>query len=143
MISAHPTAPRRAICNIVDNAIKYGGSAMVTLLVEADHAVMIVEDEGPGIPRSDRDRVFESFYRGDNSRNPDTGGVGLGLSVTRSIIWEHGGEILLANRKGRGLTVRIDLPLGPGDDPLLHQPPTARQGAAEEINNGAGSGAGA
>ena len=142
VISARPTALRRAICNLVDNAIKYGGSATVTLSVETDHAVMIVEDEGPGIPRSDRDRVFEPFYRGDNSRNPDTGGVGLGLSVARSIVWEHGGDILLANRKGGGLSVRVALPTAQGDrsPPSDHTP---NHKVEEEAINAAASQGGA
>ena len=65
--------------------------------------------KGPGIPRSERQKVCEPFYRIESSRNPDTGGVGLGLSVTRSIIWEHGGDIVFANRKGGVLSVRLEL----------------------------------
>ena len=113
-ISCRPTGMRRAISNLVDNAVKYGGSAAVSLIPEAERVVITVEDEGPGIPRSEREKVFEPFYRIESSRNPDTGGVGLGLSVTRSIIWEHGGDIVLANRKGGGLSVRLELPTGPG-----------------------------
>jgi signal transduction histidine kinase len=83
-ISCRPTALRRAISNLVDNAVKYGGgSAAVSLSPETEHVVIAVEDEGPGIPPSQREKVFEPFYRIDNSRDPDTGGVGLGLSVTR------------------------------------------------------------
>src|SRR5208282_2996848 len=59
-----------------------------------------------------REKVFEPFYRIESSRDPDRGGVGLGLSVTRSIIWEHGGDISLATRKGGGLIVRLELPIG-------------------------------
>ena len=108
--SCRPIAMRRAISNLIDNAVKYGGSASVILSSEATRIVIVVEDEGPGIPRSERDRVFEPFYRVDPSRDPNTGGVGLGLSVTRSIIWEHGGDIVLGNRKGGGLSVRLELP---------------------------------
>jgi signal transduction histidine kinase len=112
-ISCRPTALRRAISNLVDNAVKYGGSAAVTLSPETGRVVITVDDEGPGIPPSEREKVFEPFYRIDGSRDPDTGGVGLGLSVTRSITWEHGGEISLASRMGGGLSVRMELPLGP------------------------------
>jgi signal transduction histidine kinase len=112
-ISCRPTVMRRAISNLVDNAVKYGASAAVSLLPDAERVVITIEDEGPGIPRSQREKVFEPFYRIENSRNPDTGGVGLGLSVARSIIWEHGGDIILANRKGGGLSVRLELPTGP------------------------------
>ena len=70
--------------------------------------------KGLGYPRSEREKVFEPFYRIGSARDPSTGGVGLGLSVTRSIIWEHGGEIILANRKGGGLSVRLELPSSTG-----------------------------
>jgi signal transduction histidine kinase len=116
-ISCRPTAMRRAISNLVDNAVKYGGTAAVTLGPESGRVAITIEDEGPGIPRSEREKVFEPFYRVGSSRNPDTGGVGLGLSVTRSIVWEHGGEINLGSRKGGGLSVRLMLPSGPGLSP--------------------------
>jgi signal transduction histidine kinase len=105
-----PMALRRVVSNLVDNALKYAGGAEVTLSAEPDRVVVAVEDQGPGIPRSQREKVFEPFYRGDNSRNPDTGGVGLGLSVARSIAREHGGDIILAARKGGGLSARLELP---------------------------------
>ena len=113
-ISGRPTALRRAVSNLVDNAVKYGRRAAVSLIPETERVVITVEDEGPGIPRSEREKVFDPFYRIEGSRNPDTGGVGLGLAVTRSIIWEHGGDISLATRKGGGLSVRLALPAGPG-----------------------------
>ena len=112
-ISCRPTALRRAISNLVDNAIRYGGCALVTLSTAPDHVVVLIEDEGPGIPRSERERVFEPFYRMDAARDPNAGGVGLGLSVTRSVVWEHGGDISLNSRKGGGLSVRLELPVGP------------------------------
>ena len=112
-ISCRPTVLRRAISNLVDNAVKYGGNAAISLISEAEHVVVTVEDGGPGIPRSEREKVFEPFYRIERSRSPETGGVGLGLSVTRSIVWEHGGDIVLANRKGGGLSVRVELPVSP------------------------------
>ena len=111
-ISCRPTALRRAISNLIDNAVKYGNRAYVSLVPEPERVVLTVEDEGPGIPRSERERVFDPFYRIENSRDPNTGGVGLGLSVTRSIIWEHGGDIILGSRKGGGLSVRVELPTG-------------------------------
>jgi signal transduction histidine kinase len=109
-MSCRPTAIRRAISNLVDNAIKYGGKADVTLAAGAGRVAILVEDEGPGIPRSEREKVFEPFYRIGSARDPSTGGVGLGLSVTRSILWEHGGDISLGARKGGGLSVRVELP---------------------------------
>ena len=77
---------------------------------EGERIVILVEDEGPGISRSEREKVFEPFYRIGSARDPVTGGVGLGLSVTRSIVWEHGGSIALGSRKGGGLSVRVELP---------------------------------
>jgi len=109
-IIGRPIALRRAVFNLVDNAIKYGKTALVTLRLQAGQIVITVEDEGPGIPWAQRDKVFEPFYRMDEARDPNTGGVGLGLSVTRSIVLEHGGEIALLNRKGGGLCVRLTLP---------------------------------
>ncbi len=105
-----PIALRRVVSNLVDNALKYGGGADVTLTADPDQVVIAVEDQGPGIPRSQREKVFEPFYRGDGARNPDTGGVGLGLSVARSIAREHGGDVVLIGRKGGGLSARLELP---------------------------------
>jgi signal transduction histidine kinase len=103
-------ALRRAVSNLIDNAVKYGGAADVTLTAEAGRIVIAVEDRGPGIPRSEREKVFEPIYRIEGSRNPATGGLGLGLSVARSIAREHGGDIVLAARKGGGLSARLELP---------------------------------
>ncbi len=85
-LSCRRISMRRAISNLVDNAVKYGWKTAVTLTSETSRIVMVVEDEGPGIPTNEREKVFEPFYRIDPSRDPNTGGVGLGLSVTRSII---------------------------------------------------------
>ena len=84
----------------------------MTLVEEPERVVVTVEDEGPGIPRHERERVFEPFYRADTSRSPDQAGVGLGLSVTRSIVWEHGGEISLETRAGGGLSAKITIRAG-------------------------------
>jgi signal transduction histidine kinase len=120
-ISCRPIAIRRAVSNLVDNAVKYGKSASVSLIPDSERVVITVDDEGPGIPRSEREKVFEPFYRIGSARNPETGGVGLGLSVTRSIVWEHGGEIILGNRKGGGLSVRVELPIGARLIPPAHE----------------------
>jgi len=109
-VSGRPAALRRVISNLVENAVKYGSGADVTSTSEVGRIVVAIEDRGPGIPRSEREKVFEPFYRIEGSRNPDTGGVGLGLSVARSIAREHGGDIVLAARKGGGLSARLELP---------------------------------
>ncbi|MGC2524232.1 MAG: ATP-binding protein [Stellaceae bacterium] len=109
-VSGRPVALRRAISNLVENAVKYAGAAEVTLTAEAGRIVVAVNDSGPGIAQSECEKVFEPFYRIEGSRNPGTGGVGLGLAVARSIAREQGGDIVLAARKGGGLSARLELP---------------------------------
>ena len=74
-------------------------------------AFVEIEDDGPGIPPEDADRVFEPFYRREPSRSRQTGGIGLGLAVVRSVARGHGGDVALVNRMGGGLTARVQLPL--------------------------------
>lgn len=100
---------RRALRNIIENAVRYGECARVSLHRHSDRIDITVEDDGPGIPVADRERVFEPFVRLESSRNRDTGGVGLGLSIARSIIRNHGGEITLS-QGNKGLRVLIQLP---------------------------------
>jgi signal transduction histidine kinase len=109
-ILGRPVALKRVVTNLVDNAVKYAGGAEVALTAEPGRVVVAVEDRGPGIPRSQREKVFEPFYRVDDSRNPDTGGAGLALSVARSIVREHGGDVVRATRKGGGLSARLEPP---------------------------------
>ncbi len=98
-VRARPFALKRALTNLVSNAVIYGGCAHVCLNPPADGTVVIeVEDDGPGIPPGDLERVFEPFYRGEPSRNRETGGVGLGLPIARNILRAHGGDVALANR---------------------------------------------
>ncbi|NJO67593.1 MAG: HAMP domain-containing protein [Rhodospirillales bacterium] len=106
-----PTTLKRAFTNLVENAIKYGGVARIDLEEKAQHIVITVDDDGPGIPDSEIDKVFEPFYRIDGSRSRDTGGVGLGLAVVLSAIRLHGGHVLLSNREGGGLRATVELPL--------------------------------
>jgi signal transduction histidine kinase len=75
------------------------------------YAVIEITDDGPGIPPADAERVFEPFYRREPSRSRKTGGIGLGLAVVRSIARGHGGDVALLNRRGGGLTARVQLPL--------------------------------
>ncbi len=100
---------RRALRNVIENAVRYGECAHVSLYRHSDRIDITVEDDGPGIPVVDRERVFEPFVRLESSRNRDTGGVGLGLSIARSIIRNHGGEITLS-QGNKGLRVLIQLP---------------------------------
>jgi signal transduction histidine kinase len=109
-----PLALRRALRNLVENAVAYGGRARVTLRREAGEAVVTVEDDGPGVPEDQLERVFEPFVRLEGSRSRETGGVGLGLAIARSVVRAHGGEVTLTNRPGGGLTAMVRLPLGAG-----------------------------
>ena len=106
-----PQALLRALTNVIMNATKYGHRAHVTLAQSPDSGVIIeVEDDGPGIPNTEKFRVFEPFYRSDTAREIDSHGMGLGLAIARSVILGHGGSIDLLDRNPRGLRVRIVLP---------------------------------
>jgi signal transduction histidine kinase len=104
-------ALKRALTNLVTNAVNYGGGARLSLAPPADGLVRItVDDDGPGIPAGELERVFEPFYRVEASRNRETGGTGLGLPITRNILRAHGGDVVLANREGGGLRAVVSLP---------------------------------
>jgi signal transduction histidine kinase len=105
-----PVSLKRALVNLVENAVRYAGSARVRLSQDKDGVVVTVEDSGPGIPQSRLEDVFEPFVRLEASRSRETGGVGLGLSIARSIARAHGGELTLANRSEGGLIARMTLP---------------------------------
>jgi signal transduction histidine kinase len=109
-ISGRSMALRRAMTNLIDNAVKYGERARVALEATDEWITIRVDDDGPGIPDGKAERVFEPFYRLETSRSRETGGVGLGLSVARTIIRAHGGDIELANRPEGGLRVSVSLP---------------------------------
>jgi signal transduction histidine kinase len=106
---------KRALRNLIENAVTYGRRALVTL-APADQGVQItIDDDGPGIPEADFERVFAPFVRLEESRSQETGGIGLGMAIARSIVRGHGGDITLANRAGGGLCVTLHLPkAGPG-----------------------------
>lgn len=103
-------ALRRAIRNLIDNALKYAGQAEVFWQQEKDQIVIQIQDAGPGIPEHQLETVMQPFVRLEASRNRDTGGSGLGLSISRSVIEAHGGKLALNNRPEGGLIARIELP---------------------------------
>lgn len=107
---ARPLALKRLLANLIENAIKYGTRASVTVEDKAAQLRIVVADKGPGIPAEQLEQVFEPFYRIEGSRSRDTGGVGLGLSVARDIARAHGGELELRNRVGGGLEAILTLP---------------------------------
>jgi signal transduction histidine kinase len=111
-IKARPVALRRALSNLIDNAIKYGSSAHVALRLEGAQAAVEIDDQGPGIAEEQMELVFRPYYRLEGSRSRETGGVGLGLSIARAVIRAEGGEIALSNRADGGLRARVTLPLG-------------------------------
>jgi signal transduction histidine kinase len=106
-----PTALRRALANLMENAAKYGERARVSLLDRGESLVVRIDDDGAGIPKPDLETVFQPFRRLEGSRSRETGGTGLGLTVARSIVRAHGGEIALTNRPEGGLRVEVTLPL--------------------------------
>jgi signal transduction histidine kinase len=106
-----PGALRRAITNLLDNAVKYGKRAQAAITYTTKAIEITIDDEGPGIPEAELPRVFQPFYRVEESRSRNTGGTGLGLAITQSIVQTHGGELTLANRPGGGLRAAIQLPL--------------------------------
>ena len=108
--SVRPALMRRAIRNLIENAVKYAGAAEVSVVEAAGAVRIVVADRGPGIPEDKLGAVFESFTRLDESRNRDSGGVGLGLALARGIVREAGGEIAIGNRDGGGLIAEIVLP---------------------------------
>lgn len=110
-LEIRPMAMRRALQNIIDNAIRYGGKATVTTAMSGSHYRIRIDDEGPGIPQEQQEMVFRPFTRLDPSRNVRTGGAGLGLSIARDIIYAHGGTIELANQESSGLRVTLSIPL--------------------------------
>lgn len=110
VIQGRRLALKRAISNLIENAVKYGRLARVTLKTDELSAQIIVEDHGPGIPETELEAVLRPFYRIENSRNRDTGGVGLGLTVAHAIFSSHGGALTLANSSEGGLRVTAMLP---------------------------------
>ncbi|MGC4251525.1 MAG: ATP-binding protein [Sphingobium sp.] len=107
-----PDLLRRAVTNLLDNAVKYGGGATASVTVSADGVEIRIADEGPGIPADQIESVLEPFYRVETSRNRGTGGVGLGLAIARSVAESHGGALLLepADPAKGGLAAIIRLP---------------------------------
>ena len=101
---------KRAVRNLIENAVTYGERARVTLARDDQEVRIVIDDAGPGIPEADFERVFAPFVRLEESRSQETGGIGLGMAIARSIVRGHGGDITLANRPEGGLRVTIHLP---------------------------------
>ena len=108
--TGQPLALKRAFTNLVDNAVKYGHRAEVSYIQSTAAITVRVADSGPGVPDDLHERLFAPFFRLENSRNRESGGVGLGLPIAQGIIRAHGGDISLANREEGGLMVTVSLP---------------------------------
>ncbi len=105
-------ALKRCLQNLIDNALAYGRRADITLRDEGGALNIAISDDGPGIPEDDIERVFEPFYRVEGSRNRNTGGSGLGLSIARNIAQAHGGSVRLRNLARGGLEATLRIPRG-------------------------------
>lgn len=111
IVRLRPAATRRALRNVIGNAVRYGQRARVSV---RDDGAVVVDDDGPGIPDGDLARVFDPFVRLEGSRSRETGGTGLGLSIARTILTAQGGGITLENRGEGGLRAILTLPPGGG-----------------------------
>lgn len=116
-LELRPTWLRRALRNLIGNALRYGERARVSLSKQNGKAVIVIDDDGPGIPEDAIETMMNPFTRGDPSRNSATGGAGLGLALARAIADQHGGSLILANRHGEdgkveGLRATLTIPLG-------------------------------
>jgi signal transduction histidine kinase len=110
VLAGQPNLLRRALRNLVDNALAYGGGGAVRVEERPDDIVIRVEDEGPGIPADRLEEVLEPFRRMDSSRNRESGGAGLGLAIAQAVAQAHGGKLVLSNRPGGGLSAALILP---------------------------------
>ena len=112
-LTVHPLLAEQAVLNLVDNAIKYSGEGTEVVITafqneETGGAFITVEDQGPGIPEADLERIFERFYTVDKARSRQVGGTGLGLSIVKHIALVHGGNVSVKSKVGRGSFFRID-----------------------------------
>ncbi|MBV8937030.1 MAG: two-component sensor histidine kinase [Alphaproteobacteria bacterium] len=110
VMPVRPNALRRCLANLIGNARRHGSHVWLTGIVTADGIDILVDDDGPGIPPANRTRVFRPFVRLDSSRNPSTGGVGLGLTIARDVARSHGGDVRLETSPQGGLRARVHLP---------------------------------
>lgn len=109
-LACRPIAMKRALANLIGNAVKYGGVAHVSLHDSGTRVEISVEDDGPGIPDDELEVAFEPFRRLDPARNPESGGSGLGLTIARQVAERHGGTVSLRNRPGGGLVATLTIP---------------------------------
>ena len=110
-IPVQATAIRRCLVNLIDNAMRYAGQVWIVCRQQGEWFEIGIDDDGPGVPAADREKVFRPFYRRDRSHGGKTGGIGLGLSIARDVVQSHGGDIHLGDSPEGGLGVRVRLPV--------------------------------
>jgi two-component system osmolarity sensor histidine kinase EnvZ len=110
VVPIRPNALRRCLGNLIANGARYGTHVWLTGRPVEDGVDILVDDDGPGIPPAERDHVFQPFIRLDSSRNPTTGGIGLGLTIARDVARSHGGDVRLETSPQGGLRARVHLP---------------------------------
>tara|TARA_B100000315_G_scaffold258633_1_gene311483 strand:- start:126 stop:1625 length:1500 start_codon:yes stop_codon:yes gene_type:complete len=108
--ACHPLALKRALRNVIENAVRYGEQAAVDISLTGQEVCVNVSDKGPGIPEDEREQIFEPFFRLEESRNRETGGIGLGLAIARTIVRSHGGDITISDGDQGGAIISICLP---------------------------------
>ena len=123
-IEGQHVALKRVVSNLVGNALKYASSVTVEARQTGKCAELVVKDDGPGIPDDKLESVFDPFVRIETSRSKETGGVGLGLTIARSIARAHQGEIVLSNRREGGLSATLRLPaaMAAANEKGIHKP---------------------
>ena len=109
-INIRPNSIKRCIANLIDNALAYGKNVKINMKKTLNNLIIIVDDDGPGIPENEYKNVIKPFYRIDKSRGQNTSGVGLGLSIANDIVSSHGGSIILGKSPDKGLRVKITMP---------------------------------
>ena len=110
VVPVRPNALRRCLNNLIANARQHGRHVWLSSMTLEDGVDILIDDDGPGIPPAERDRVFQPFIRLDPSRNPSTGGVGLGLTIARDVARSHGGDVHLETSPHGGVRARLHLP---------------------------------
>ena len=110
ILIARKNALKRSFINIIQNGLQYGKNVYITLSKTTNRLIVLIEDDGPGIPNEEYKNVFKPFFRLDKSRSLNNSGVGLGLSISEDIITSHGGNIQLSKSDRKGLQVKITLP---------------------------------
>tara|TARA_Y100001970_G_C14213615_1_gene848375 strand:- start:92 stop:1411 length:1320 start_codon:yes stop_codon:yes gene_type:complete len=109
-INVRPNAMKRCLANLIDNGLSYGNKVEISSTEKLNNIVIIIDDNGPGVPKNEYENVLKPFYRIDKSRGQNKSGVGLGLSITNDIVRSHGGHILLDKSPMSGLRVKVSLP---------------------------------